>query len=115
MSFLTEQQVETIETAKSTLKIDCAFDTVLNVQQAFQEDLTQQEKTEIALRLLVKNAWNLNLFTKVEKTQLLDLIYQECISTKSGRRSENRQYQSWIFRKTGNISMLLFFKITVLI
>ena len=82
MSFLTEQQVETIETAKSTLKIDCAFDTVLNVQQAFQEDLTQQEKTEIALRLLVKNAWNLNLFTEVEKVQLLDLIYQECISTK---------------------------------
>ena len=82
MSFLTEQQVETIETAKSTLKIDCAFDTVLNVQQAFQEDLTQQEKTEIALRLLVKNAWNLNLFTEVEKTQLLDLIYQECISAK---------------------------------
>lgn len=82
MSFLTEQQIETIETAKSTLKIDCAFDTVLNVQQAFQEDLTQQEKTEIALRLLVKNAWNLNLFTEVEKVQLLDLIYQECISTK---------------------------------
>ena len=82
MSFLTEQQAETIETAKSTLKIDCAFDTVLNVQQVFQEDLTQQEKTEIALRLLVKNTWNLNLFTEVEKAQLLDLIYQECISTK---------------------------------
>ena len=82
MSFLTEQQAETIETKKSTLKIDCAFDTVLNVQQVFQEDLTQQEKTEIALRLLVKNAWNLNLFTEMEKVQLLDLIYQECISRK---------------------------------
>ena len=82
MSFLTESQTESITTAKSVLKINCAFDTVLNIQQVFREDLTQREKIDIALHLLVKNAWNLNLFTEKEKVGILDTIFQKCIRTK---------------------------------
>lgn len=82
MSFLTESQTESIATAKSVLKINCTFDTVLNIQQVFREDLTQREKVDIALHLLVKNAWNLNLFTEKEKVGILDTIFQKCIRTK---------------------------------
>ena len=82
MSFLTDRQPECVETKKSTLKIDCAFDTVLNVQQVFQEDLTDLEKMDIALNLLVRNLWNLKLYTEVEKADLLTEIFRTCINTK---------------------------------
>lgn len=83
MGFLTEIPITTIKTSKSAMVVNPAFDTILEIQKLFQEDkLTEVEKRDMALDMLIKNNWNLRLFTVVEKERLLEEIYKKCVDVK---------------------------------
>lgn len=90
MGFLTDIPVTRISTEKADITVIPAFDVVLEVQQLFREErLTEWEKLDTALKMLVKNEWNLKLFSANEKAELLNEIYNRCISMK--RRPEIRK------------------------
>lgn len=83
MGFLTDIPATIIPTNRSKIMVTPAFDVVLEVQKLFKEDcLTQHEKLETALSMLVKNNWNLKLFSMAEKADLLNEIYNKCINVK---------------------------------
>lgn len=91
MGFLTDIPVTQIATAKSKIKVFPAFDTVLEIQKLFREDgVTELSKLDSALRMLVRNGWNLKLYSIEEKAHLLNEIYEKCINVKkrpSARKS----------------------------
>ena len=90
MGFLTDIPVTRIATDKAAVFVIPAFDVVLEVQRLFREEkLTEREKLDTALKMLVKNEWNLKLFSANEKAELLNEIYDQCISMK--RRPEIRK------------------------
>lgn len=83
MGFLTDIPVTMITTCKSKIEVVPAFDSVLEIQKLFrEEDLTELDKLETALSMLVKNDWNLKFFTVKEKSELLNEIYSKCINVK---------------------------------
>lgn len=83
MGFLTDIPVTMITTCKSKIEVVPAFDSVLEIQKLFrEEDLTERDKLETALSMLVENNWNLKFFTVREKSELLNEIYSKCINVK---------------------------------
>ena len=81
MGFLTDIPVTRIATDKAAVFVIPAFDVVLEVQRLFREEkLTEREKLDTALKMLVKNEWNLKLFSANEKAELLNEIYDQCIN-----------------------------------
>lgn len=83
MGYLTEIVDNTILTPKSKIVVNPAFDIVLEVQKLFKEDgITEYEKVRQALKMLVKNDWNLRLFSPTEKIRLLDEIGKKYVSVK---------------------------------
>ncbi len=83
MGVLTEIQNNHIMTARGKIVVNPAFDTVLEIQKLYLEDsLTDYEKAEQALRMLVRNKWNLRLYTPPEKVKLLEEIGKRYIETK---------------------------------
>lgn len=91
MGFLTDIPSQIIRTNRSRITVMPSFDNVLGVQKLFrEEELNEYEKINTALRILVKNDWNLKLFSMPEKELLLDEIYEKCIKIKkrpSSRKS----------------------------
>lgn len=82
MGFLTEYQTETVTLGKVKFLINPAFDAVLEVQRLFsEEDLTERDKVEQALKMLVVNSRRLRLIGLKEKADLLNEIYHQCINT----------------------------------
>ena len=70
-------------TDKGRLAINPAFDIVLEIQKLYREEgLTDLEKTNQALKMLVKNNWNLRLFDARERIELLEEISKKFISVK---------------------------------
>lgn len=83
MGFLTEIPDNIIRMKKSNMKVNPAFDVVLEVQKLYKEDeLTNAEKVNQALSMLVVNHWNLRLLTISEKVELLQEIYNRHIQVK---------------------------------
>ena len=83
MSVLTEIQRNCIVTNRGKIVVNPAFDTVLEIQKLYREDsLTDYEKAEQALRMLVRNKWNQRLYTPPEKVKLLKEIWKRYIETK---------------------------------
>lgn len=83
MGVLTEIPVCRIHTAKGWLKINPAFDIVLDIQKLYlEEGLTDYEKTEQALSMFVVNNWNLKLFRPAEKVDLMEDICKRFVNTK---------------------------------
>ncbi len=83
MGFLTEILDYKIATDKGGLTINPAFDVVLEIQKLYREEgLTDLEKTNQALKMLVRNNWNLRLFDAKEKIKLLEEISDKFISVK---------------------------------
>lgn len=91
MGFLTEIPVSAIMTDKGKIMVNPAFDVVLEIQKLFREELTETEKLDISLRMLVQNNWNLRMYTRGERDVLLNRIYQQCINAK--KRPSVRQPQ----------------------
>lgn len=90
MSFITEGFSDIVYLGRCKFKINPAFDAVLKIQKLYREKTLEDEiKIEQALKMLVKNRFKLALLTFDEKIKLLELIYKECINTKS--RPKTRQ------------------------
>lgn len=91
MGFLTDIPVTRITTNKADITVIPAFDIVLKVQHLFREErLTERDKLETSLKMLVKNEWNLKLFSVNERAELLNEIHKQCINVKkrpSSRKS----------------------------
>ena len=83
MGVLTEIPNKKLITDKGKIIVNPAFDTVLEIQRLYkEEDLTDFEKVEQALKMLIKNSWNLRLFSPGEKVKLLEEISKRYIETK---------------------------------
>lgn len=83
MGVLTEIPDNRLLTDKGRLIINPAFDTVLEIQKLYLEDtLTDFEKIDQALWMLVKNRWNLRLYTPAEKVKLMEEIGKRFIDVK---------------------------------
>ena len=90
MSVLTEIPDNRIVTDRGKIIVNPAFNIVLEIQRLYrEEDLTDYEKVEQALKMLVKNRWNLCLYSPVEQAKLLEQIGKQCIMTK--RRPQIKQ------------------------
>lgn len=75
MGVLTDIPCNKVITDKSKFVINPAYDTVLEVQKLYKEDtLTEFEKIDQALKMLVRNKWNLRLLNPEEKQKLLSVI-----------------------------------------
>ncbi len=83
MCVLTEIPEYEMHTSKGSIRVNPAFDTVLEIQKLYQEkELTGFEKMNQALFMLVENEEVLNLLTISEKKELLDIITKEHICIK---------------------------------
>ena len=83
MGYLTELTSNKMHTRKGMIVVNPAFDIVLEIQKLYQEEeLSDFEKADQALKMLVKNDWNLKLFNPVEKMQLLDKVCKKFIIVK---------------------------------
>ena len=83
MGVLTEIPDYKIRTPKCLISVNPAFDVVLEIQKLYkEEELTEYEKLEQALRMLVKNKWNLKRFSISEKEALLKEISRRYIDMK---------------------------------
>ena len=83
MGVLTDLQDNQIITNRGKIIVNPAFDIVLETQKLYlEESLTDYEKAEKALRMLVRNRWNLRLYPPAEKVKLLEEIGKRYIETK---------------------------------
>lgn len=83
MGVLTDLQDNQIITNRGKIIVNPAFDIVLETQKLYlEESLTDYEKAEQALRMLVRNRWNLRLYPPAEKVKLLEEIGKRYIETK---------------------------------
>lgn len=83
MGVLTEIPDNKIITPKGKIIVNPAFDYVLEIQKLYrEEELGKYEKMDQALRMLVKNNWNLRLFSIEEKILLFEDICKKYIETK---------------------------------
>lgn len=83
MGYLTEITSNRIYTHKGKFVVNPAFDIVLEIQKMYQEEeINDFEKADQALKMLVKNNWNLKLLDSVEKMLLLDEICKRHIIVK---------------------------------
>lgn len=83
MGYLTDIVDNRIYTQKCKIVVNPAFDIVLEIQKLYKEpDLNEFEKMEQALYMLVKNNWNLKLFSLPEKMALLSEICKRFIAVK---------------------------------
>lgn len=81
MGFLTEYQPSTITLGKIKFLINPAYDSVLEVQRLFsEEELTERDKVEQALKMLVVNGRRLRSIEGKAKVDLLNEIYRQCIN-----------------------------------
>ena len=89
--------------------INPAYDTVLEVQKLYKEDtLTEFEKIDQALKMLVRNKWNLRLLNPEEKQKLLSVItkrYVEVEKRPQIKKSPYASIQDRSDRRTGKIAL----------
>lgn len=86
MSFLTEPEVTIIVYNGCRFRINPAFDTVLEIQNLFREDtLSDADKLEQALKMLVLNKEKLIHLDWGQKAELLNEIYSNCINMTKDR------------------------------
>ena len=75
MGVLTETPDCKIYTKKCRLSVNPAFNYVLDIQKLYKEDcLTDLEKIDAALEVLVRNSWNLRLLNPKERAEVMEEI-----------------------------------------
>lgn len=90
MGYLTDIVDTRIYTKKCKIIVNPAFDVVLEVQKLYKEEvLSDYEKADQALRMLVTNDWNLRLLNPMEKMDLLNEICRRFITVK--KRPQTRK------------------------
>lgn len=82
MGFLTEQSTNKVAIKGSTFIINPAFDVILEIQRLYrEEELSDLDKLEQALRMLVVNERKLKTLSVLEKSELLRRIYKDFVNT----------------------------------
>lgn len=103
MGFLTEIPEYVMYTTKGEVVVNPAFDTVLEIQKLYQEEeLTDYEKMDQALHMLVENEKILKSFTPMEEKQLLDEITKRHIMTKKRHHPKENNTQVLDFEEDGD-------------
>lgn len=103
MGYLTEQTGNKIYTQKGMIVVNPAFDIVLEIQKLYQEEeLSDFEKADQALKMLVKNDWNLKLFNPVEKMQLLGEVCKKFIIVKKRPQIRKSAFPVLDFEEDGD-------------
>lgn len=103
MNVLTEVQSNKIHTEHGHIVVNAAFDIVLEIQNLYREtDLTDFEKIECALKMLVKNDWNLRLFSPVEKVALMTEISRKFIQVKKRPKMKQNPVPVLDFEEDGD-------------
>lgn len=82
MGFLTERMETEICQGRYRFRVNPAFDTVLEVQRLFREQLPETVKVEQALKMFLINRRRLPCLEFPEKVELLQKIYKECVKIK---------------------------------
>lgn len=83
MGFLTEPLEDIVMVGRQSFLINSAFDIILEIQRLYREEnLTDLDKMEQALRMLVVHQRHLKRLSVSEKSELLNLIYKQCVNTK---------------------------------
>lgn len=90
MKFFSEYFNNVVYLGRCKFKVNPAFDVVLKIQKLYREALDDDVKIEQALKMLVKSRFKLSLLTFNEKSELLELIYKECINTKARPRMSQK-------------------------
>lgn len=83
MSFITDYPAEMIIFKGRKIKVNPAFDVVLNIQNLYQEEeLSSADKLDTALAMLGVSRLRLILMSLDDKSKLLEQIYEQCINIK---------------------------------
>ena len=94
MGVLTETPDCKIYTKKCRLSVNPAFNYVLDIQKLYKEDcLTDLEKIDAALEVLVRNSWNLRLLNPKERAEVMEEIEQQ-VRNKCGIGVDAEQTES---------------------
>lgn len=103
MGFLTDIPKYIIQTDKGNIFVNPAFDVVLEIQKLYrEEELTDLEKMNQALVMLVDNEWNLKLFSAQEKKRLLDEITKKHIQIKKRHHTKQSRIPVLDFEEDGD-------------
>lgn len=103
MGVLTDIPCNKVITDKSKFAINPAYDTVLEVQKLYKEDtLTEFEKIDQALKMLVRNKWNLRLLNPEEKQKLLSVITQRYVEVEKRPQIKKSPFPVLDFEKDGD-------------
>lgn len=103
MGVLTDIPCNKIITNKSKFVINPAYDTVLEVQKLYKEDtLTEFEKIDQALKMLVRNKWNLRLLNPEEKQKLLSVITKRYVEVEKRPQIKKSPFPVLDFEKDGD-------------
>ncbi len=78
MNCLVEKPPKYLYYMNRKYSLQCSFDNVLEVQRLYKEEtLTDYEKAEQALKMLVKNQLMVSMLSRVRKIELMNLIYEQ--------------------------------------
>ena len=103
MGVLTDIPCNKVITNKSKFLVNPAFDIVLEVQKLYKEDvLTEFEKIDQALRMLVKNKWDLQLLNPEEKQKLLSVITQRYVEVEKRPQIKKSPFPVLDFEQDGD-------------
>lgn len=103
MGVLTDIPCNKVITDKSKFVINPAYDTVLEVQKLYKEDtLTEFEKIDQALKMLVRNKWNLRLLNPEEKQKLLSVITKIYVEVEKRPQIKKSPFPVLDFEKDGD-------------
>ena len=103
MGVLTDIPCNKVITDKSKFVINPAYDTVLEVQKLYKEDtLTEFEKIDQALKMLVRNKWNLRLLNPEEKQKLLSVITKRYVEVEKRQQIKKSPFPVLDFEKDGD-------------
>jgi len=90
MGFLTEIEDNIMWYAGHKFIVNPAFDIVLDIQKLYQEEeLTEKDKLDQALQMLIVNKRKLNQLTIDKRAELLNAIYERYVNTR--RKTPVRQ------------------------
>ena len=103
MGVLTDIPRNKVITDKSKFVINPAYDTVIEVQKLYKEDtLTEFEKIDQALKMLVRNKWNLRLLNPEEKQKLLSVITKRYVEVEKRPQIKKSPFSVLDFEKDGD-------------
>lgn len=107
MSFISDELTDVIIKFNKKFRLNLAFDGVLYTQKLFHEDLSDKEKIETALDILIVNRCRLRKLTIQQKSDLLTDIYNKFIIIE--KKSGGNDKKLFDFEKDGEYIYSSFF------